>query len=670
MNIRITRLSMTNFKCFREKELCFDASVTTVRGRNGEGKTTVADAILFCLFGKNTAGQSDLELFKTREDGKTIPNLDHSVELLLSVDGGSAVAKEVSLRRSIKEVWVKKRGSEESVFKNNTVEYYVNGESYTKTDYEKYIASLIDERIFRAITTPTYFPSLKWQDQREFLTRMVGDIEPENFAVTEELKALVDYFAQHDENVEDYLKHLSYQIKELKKKLEKIPVRLEEQNKALPERLDWSALQAERDEVSARCKELQQKIASTQKGDGADIKRAEIRVKIENLRKQMNDIEDKARYTIQAATIEHNQKVTELLVKFTQELNNQKLMEQTLETDKRLIERCCQSMHECDEEIERLRLAWPMRRFSIDESKGFCPTCGQPLPEEQWIEKQNEMRNNFNKALEAEKQSLRDKAAKAKQTKEDAEKELETIKQKLAADADALKTIKENINTTFSEKAKEEKKPLPTFDDFLPANDEYQAALREREILQHELDAITDSDGNRELLDDLSLQLSQLSERLQQIQVRLATKTQYDRITSLIDGINDEQKDLVKQLSELEKREDTARQYQYCQNQLLEERINRHFSLVQWRLFRTVNNGGDSFEEPFCECYVGGQPYHAGLNDAAKLNGGLDIINTLCKHYNVAAPIVLDNAESTINILQTIGQQIRLQVFDSELSLV
>ena len=147
MNIRISRLSMTNFKCFREKELNLDEDIITIRGRNGAGKTTIADAILFCLFGKNSEGQSDLELFKTRENGQVVHNLDCSVEMLLSVDAvlgnsGTQLVSDVTFKRSIKEVWVKKRGSEESVFKNNTVEYFVNGESYTKADYEKYIASL------------------------------------------------------------------------------------------------------------------------------------------------------------------------------------------------------------------------------------------------------------------------------------------------------------------------------------------------------------------------------------------------------------------------------------------------------------------------------------------------------------------------------------------------
>jgi len=87
-------------------------------------------------------------------------------------------------------------------------------------------------------------------------------------------------------------------------------------------------------------------------------------------------------------------------------------------------------------------------------------------------------------------------------------------------------------------------------------------------------------------------------------------------------------------------------------------------------MFKTTNNGGDPFDEPWCECFVDGVAYHDGLNQAARLNAGLDIIRTLCKFYNVTAPIVIDNSESNLAILETESQQIRLHVFDSELNLV
>ena len=72
-------------------------------------------------------------------------------------------------------------------------------------------------------------------------------------------------------------------------------------------------------------------------------------------------------------------------------------------------------------------------------------------------------------------------------------------------------------------------------------------------------------------------------------------------------------------------------------------------------------------KESYCECYVDNIAYHDGLNTAKRLNAGLDICNTLCSLYDAYAPIIIDNAESNLNILHTESQQIRFYVADSEL---
>ena len=665
MNIRITRIALTNFKCFRSKEITLSDDITTIRGRNGVGKTTIADAILFCLFGKNTAGQSDLELFKTLENGSVIPHLDHSVELCLTLLREDS-QQQVTLRRSIKEVWVKKRGSDETVFKNNTVEYFVNGESYTAADYKKYIASLVSEDVFRAITNPNYFPSLKWQEQRLFLESMAGNIEVP--ADTLELKALVVRMAADNGDVVAYRKHLSYQIKEIKKKLDLIPTRLEEQNKALPTLHDWDSLAYQADELTRQIKEVDDKIFQMKTGGNANIKREELRKQSEQTTLRMKQIYDQASISVQSAQSEHNKLISEASMRFNEALNNQRLMEQTIAADERLINRC----HEIDyeAELQKLREQWPSSKFVFDKSLTFCPTCGQELPRDQVDRLYDEARTKFNLNREAKIKDLNERAAIIKRDQKESAEEEGRLKQKLEDDRAQLEVIKEAINTAFADKAKLEKQPVKTADELLAENAEYVALSKQLQELKDALANVSDDETDPQKLADLEQKRTECNEVLLRCQQQLASRQQYDHITSLIEGINTEQKDLIRQLSELERLEDVARDYQDRQNNLLESRINDHFSLVRWRLTRTVNNGGDSFEEPYCECYVNGVAYHSGLNQAARLNAGLDIVNALCRHYNVSAPIVLDNAESTINIIPTIGQQLRLQVFDSDFSLV
>lgn len=672
MNISIQRLSLENFKCFKQKEFSFTPDVVTIAGRNGAGKTTIADAILWCLFGKNAAGQADFDLKTHDEAGLPIPHLDHSVELTLLITTThetSAEGKIIILRRTLKETWVKKRGSNEQVFKNNTTEYLVNGEVYTAADYKRYIASLIDENIFRAITSPTYFTSLKWQDQRQFLTKIAGEIdEPTD---NEEFIALLKELNDDNEDIISYRKHLSYQIKQLKDRLDKIPIRLEEQHKALPEKQDWQEIQKEYRNGLEQLATVEEKIQQVKTGDSADLKRRELRCQISATTMTLDKLEIGCRDIVMEAEEKKARAVQEASIRFNEALNRQKLIEQAISTSEILIERCESCIADCDKKIQQLRDSWPVRKFEPCEQTDVCPTCGQPLPEEMRKNKIKELFEAFNRQLEEERQQLRNSAASQNKIKEDATRELKATKEKLAEEKEQLEEVKESINIIFSQKAKLEKIEIETKEQLLSESEMYVSLSKQLKELKEELANVTDSDDNTEQLTALESEKAQLKEELSEKQTKMASKAQYDRIQSLIDGINDEQRYLITQLSELERKEDIAREYQDRQNTILEAKINEHFQITRWRLFRTVNNGGDPFQEPYCECYdINGTAYHDGLNQAARLNIGLDICNTLCKHYEVSAPIIIDQSESTLNILPTIGQQLRLRVTDSNLCIV
>ena len=668
MNIKINTLSLTNFKCFRNKEFSFGEDIVTIKGRNGVGKTTIFDAILFCLFGKNSQDQTKFNIKTNDEYGNVIPHLDHAVEIELELVGEETTS--VSLRHSVKEKWTKKRGVTEEVFSGDTHEYFVNGELYTAADYKKYISSLINEQTFRILTNPQYFTSLKWQEQRDILTKMVGSIEPDVIANTEDLAALVHQLKDSDEDIIAYRKHLSYQIKKIKEQLEKIPVRLEEQNKALPEKLDWDDLQKKLSESEANLKEIDSKIAQIQQGNGADIKRTEIRQQISVTTAAIDKLRIEANSKANEALVAHNQKVSGYSIKFSEALNNQKLMEQTILADKRLIKRCDEIDYEA--ELQKLRDQWPSSKFVVDESAAICPTCGQPIPEDQYREKVEEMRKNFNLQREAKIKDLNERASIIKKVQAEATEEKKRLEQKLAEDNAKLEEIKQNINDIFAEKAKVEKESVITADEILANDNTYIELNKQLAQLKSALDSVTDAGDSESIMKiDLKAQRFSTYENFCDIQKQLSTKDQYDKITSLIEGINNEQKELVKQLAELERKEDIAKQYEDRQNEILESRINEHFKITRWKMFRTVVNGGDSYNEPYCECYdLNGTAYHDGLNQAARLNIGLDIINTMCSIYNVSAPIIIDQSESTLDILPTTGQQLRLQVSDCDLSVI
>src|SRR5690606_24418066 len=92
---------------------------------------------------------------------------------------------------------------------------------------------------------------------------------------------------------------------------------------------------------------------------------------------------------------------------------------------------------------------------------------------------------------------------------------------------------------------------------------------------------------------------------------------------------------------------------------LLEERINAQFKYATFKLFEEQLNGG---LRETCETLYEGVPYNRGLNNAARINVGLDIINTLNKRYGIQVPIFIDNRESVTDLIEVESQIISLVV--------
>ena len=100
---------------------------------------------------------------------------------------------------------------------------------------------------------------------------------------------------------------------------------------------------------------------------------------------------------------------------------------------------------------------------------------------------------------------------------------------------------------------------------------------------------------------------------------------------------------------------------------MLEERLNSRFKLARFRLFEQQVNGALG---EVCEVLgPDGAPYNGGLNNAARINIGIDIINTLAAHYGITAPLFIDNAEAVSQLIDTPCQLIRLVVSEADAAL-
>lgn len=81
-------------------------------------------------------------------------------------------------------------------------------------------------------------------------------------------------------------------------------------------------------------------------------------------------------------------------------------------------------------------------------------------------------------------------------------------------------------------------------------------------------------------------------------------------------------------------------------NLVATEEINKHFSLVHWKMFDYLKNG--SYTET-CVPMVGDKELGAALNNAMQIRAKIDICNSLQKFYDIHYPIFLDNSEALDN---------------------
>ena len=145
---------------------------------------------------------------------------------------------------------------------------------------------------------------------------------------------------------------------------------------------------------------------------------------------------------------------------------------------------------------------------------------------------------------------------------------------------------------------------------------------------------------------------------------REAVAEQRKQAEARIAELRRREQSLAEEYAELERQQFLGEEFLRVKVARLEERINGCFGLARFRLFEQQVNGA------LCEvCEVLGPdrvPFNSGLNHAAQINTGLDIINTLSAHYGVTAPVFIDNAEAVTTLTATPAQLIRLLVSEGE----
>ncbi len=628
--IKILELNLRNFKGIKDFTLSPEGKNVNVYGDNATGKTTLMDAFTWLLFDKDSQNSSSFNVKTLDKNGNVIHGLEHEVSAKLEIDG-----KHVELQKIYKEKWTKKRGEAERTLTGHTTDYFINNVPKKKSEYENYLSQIIDEDTFKILTNPLHFnTNLHWKDRRNLALGLCGEIDQEEVFKKDtklvELKPLLE-----DKTIDDLKAEMTSRRRKLNKELESIPYRIDELVREDNE-IDVKALTGER-------KELETKLCEVKNSDGIDY---DFRIRainggIESLKNRTKLLEQELTKELRQQLDTAMEEGSKLKKDYYQA--NGELEESTLK-----IERLEKTIPALDERVNELRDRFKkIAEEEFNQDSTICPTCKQKLPDED-IEKHIK---EFEKNKKEELGLINDEGKATKQDLIKAQKELEELLHSQKAIEKTVKELKSKIDTKANEVKTIEQKIAKADITSTPEYKEIQLKLVELNTEKNEISKLAEQQ-------DTSKQVLELETKISEINKELARVDLVKENEKRIEELKDRERELAQMVAKTEKIEFLCEQYIIKKAELLEDKLNSRFETVKFKLFDIQVNGG--INETFVTT-VNGVPFE-DLNNAMRINAGLDIINTLTDYYNFKAPIFIDNRESVNEIVDVRSQVINLIV--------
>ncbi len=659
MNILIKTISIINFKGVKNFKIDF-AEVTNIFGANATGKTTIFDAFLWLLFGKDSNDRKDFNIKPLDQDGRKTDKLENEVSAIIVVDG-----EEISIRHTHREKWTKKRGEAIAEFTGNEHLYYWNEVPLQAGEFQAKVNGLLDEKVFKLITNPLYFNSMPWQDQRTALSSIVGEITDDFLSAKyPELKVLLENLA--GKSLKEFKAKVASDKRLLKDNIEQIPGRIDELERSKPEMVSEEGINERIAELQSKYDLLDQQI--TDRNEAYNAANAQINKAIldnqnaihqAKIEKQNIEAKHKAAYNSelnnsQSGINEAKSRVTTLesqLSVQTQQLDS------LVKTHFDHLKRLEKDKEDIGSRMDSLReLFKSVNGRELNENETCCSGCGREFDPEKLEEvkaafvlrKKNEL-DSINVQGQGLKNDLarRDEEGRAaidqfELTKKALDSSIATIQNSLAEAKSKLEAFAGTTSTT-----------IESVESRLSKDQLFQEVCERISLLENEVFDKPEID-----LGDLRVQKATVNADIDALKRQLTVGDQIDRANARIKELMEQERGWSQQLADLEKMEFSAEKYEKAKAEELEARVNGLFKYAKFTLFSKLNNGG---EEPTCKATFNGVPF-SDLNTAGKILVGIDIINTLSAHYKVTAPVFLDNRESISVIPETAAQVVNLIV--------
>lgn len=649
MKMILKSLHIENFKGIKSLDVNFSEK-TKIKGQNAAGKTTIFDAFTWLLFNKNSAGEEKFNVRPLDKDGNRVDNVEIKVVAVLDVDG-----KEVELSKVQKQNWVKKRGTDTVTLQGNVNSFEIDGYPKSESDFKAYVSGLAQsEDMFKMLTNPQYFSSLKWKEQRDILMKLIADFSDVELAKTDAKYAPLLDELEKAPSTDDIRSKFSKALSEWKKKQAEIPVRIDEAEKSKVD-IDVAERELARADLTRKIAEIDGKIANSGSAIG-DLRSREMQLQFDmsGITQTMSGELSAKRRKLDDDIFDADEKIDDLHQKIqsaeNQIMDNEKAISDADAERKNL---GVKYNAEKAKAFDEAPYQFDESKWVFDDSTTVCSLCGQKLPDDKIEQIKADFEARKAKAKADSEEKLKADIAtfeKEKQAELNRINAVGTEKRKLivaltkknAELQQSIESLKKQEQETLVQKEELSKQlsQLPEEADY-SQNEEYAKLKAEHDEVLAKIEKL-ESEGADSVVDELKAEKSDLQARLDEVNAIVAKASMNVEIDERIAELQAEQKEIGQKVADQEQMLYLLEEFIRFKLDKISDSINSHFKTVNFKLFEMQLNGG---MKDCCECTVNGVDY-PDLNSGHRIVAGLDIIRSLSEMYGVSCPIFVDNAES------------------------
>lgn len=633
MKIELKKLIVENFMAYPHAEFDF-FNRTVVSGRNGIGKSTIATAYTWLMFGCDYQ-LKDNPMVRRTVDSKPVDDMDVSVTAVFDIDG-----KEVTARK-----FQKRKYKKDGVGYSDDNTYFINEVPKTLKAFNEYFE--IDMNLLKMCSSPGAFLNQKTADMRSYLFGLVENVNDLDVAKENaELSAITDLLEKYSAD------ELTAMNKATKSKIDKeLPI------------------------IDGQIKEKQRDIQLKSDIDVAELELLKNTLSEQlagNIKKQTDsealekDLQDKAdgilelKFQLSGLQTQANDANLNKIREVQHKINDANALVDSIHEEIRkngvAVDRIKSEINEKDSARELLAKKWvDVNNEKFDGSTAICPTCHRELPDE-------EIRRLVSEFMKSKKKRLNDIEEKGIVLKDEIENEKVVLTE---LDAVADENTKK-LNSVLS-KLDEYHKQLDAIPKVVDISDteEYKKLSAEIDAKEAEIQKSMKIDDMR---GQLKLEENEIRRKLSECESQIS-KSDTSADEQRLEELRDRRIDMEQKKADAEKILYLLGELEKAKNQKLSAEINKHFGTVKWQLFEVNKSGG---YKSVCIPTVDGKSILSTMsNKGNQIIGKVDICNSIQKINDLSVPVFLDDSESLDvknkeRVSKAVGcQLIMLEVTDS-----